>query len=49
MNRSGGVQQIVIDNLAGTALTTALSGYVNRINLKPDDMPLVARHEQGTR
>jgi hypothetical protein len=41
LNNSGGVQQIVIDNLAGTELTTALSGYVNRINLNPDDAPLM--------
>jgi hypothetical protein len=37
---NGELVPTVIDNLTGTELTTALRGYVQRINLNPDDAPL---------
>ena len=40
MDSDGGLRPTVIDNLTGSELTDALRGYVNRINLNPDDAPL---------
>jgi hypothetical protein len=40
LDSSGAVRPIVVDNLSGTALTDALSSYIRRANLNPDDTPL---------
>ncbi len=41
LDASGAMRPLVIDNLNGTQLTEALRAYVNRINLNPDDAPLL--------
>lgn len=41
LGRDGSVQPLVLDNLEGTALTTALRGYIARMNLNPDDTELL--------
>lgn len=41
LDSAGGAHLVVIDNLHGTELTLALERYVNRINLNPDDDPLL--------
>lgn len=40
LDASGSLRAKVVDNLAGTALTDALRGYIDRINLNPEDAPL---------
>ena len=41
LDSNGALRPIVIDNLSGTELTDALRSYVDRINLNPDDAPLM--------
>lgn len=41
LHADGGVSAIVIDNLAGTALTEALQAHVGRLNANPDDPALL--------
>lgn len=41
LDSAGSAHLAVIENLHGTARTTALERYINRINLNPDDAPLL--------